>query len=117
MSISIKGTVLTHTNPAVAVGGIRVIALRCRRNVNTYPAVAVGGMSMAALGVQVEFSVMGLYLELSWVHNNNEGIIMIVYFQEAWSKWTTNRGSSPGGTRAHDGQGRQNVASAEAGGT
>ena len=36
---------------------------------------AVGGMSMAALGVQVEFSVMGLYLELSWAHNNNEGII------------------------------------------
>ena len=90
MSTSIKGTELTHTNPAVAVGGIRVIALRCRRNVNTYPAVAVGGMSMAALGVQVEFSVMGLYLELSWVHNNNEGII----------RW--NDGILPGGIEQMD---------------
>ena len=40
----------------------------------------------------------------------------MVYFQEALSKWTRNRGSSPGGTRAHDGQGRQHVARAEAGG-
>ena len=59
----------------MAVGGVSVIALRCRRNVNTYPAVAVGGVSMATLGVQVEFNVMGLYLDLSCVHNNNEGII------------------------------------------